>query len=242
MAKAKTKSNQKFGWHFLPKNKKLKYGDDRKVEVGKPLSISKGEKPKVCNTGMHASEKIAQAAQYNAGPVLCRVIVSGDLDTSAADKFCGRTRTVIWMKELTAADMTAAIVAAGSTVGSYTDQDSLVHRLNSCTDWKLNSTLEAWAKKNGWDDTKQQQVLPTFEKPSLTKDVVLSLLSDRMVRTKHEILKQLGDAYDLTSNDSYNDDAFDEIIEDLKNYPSKVHVVEEFTKNQADGYLKVNRR
>lgn len=67
MPMANKKKDSKLGWHFLPADMKLKYGDGRKAEVGKALSIPKDTKPWVCNEGMHASEKIHNAAQFKVG-------------------------------------------------------------------------------------------------------------------------------------------------------------------------------
>ena len=110
MAKTSLKSKtpaSMLGWHFIRKDRTLGYKDGRTVEVGERLEmqyrswatdriIKTPQFPCVCQTGMHASERIIQAFTY---PLksndlwLCRVLVEGDLQ-KGDDKFCGRFRTV----------------------------------------------------------------------------------------------------------------------------------------------------
>ena len=79
-------------WHFLPVDKKLRYGDEREVKVGETLGIPNRIPPKLCRYGMHASVKLFDALQYAPGPILCRVLVTGKT-TVGRDKIAGLSRT-----------------------------------------------------------------------------------------------------------------------------------------------------
>lgn len=102
---------RKLGWHWIDRSRKLGYQDGRKVEVGERLEmLERGDAtkrpPQVCGYGMHASSKISDAAEYHKGPILCRVVVTGSIDAPSDDnKFCGRYRKVLWMAEITMADL-----------------------------------------------------------------------------------------------------------------------------------------
>ncbi len=81
-------------WHFLAKDKKLGYGDNRLIRKNHVYKC-KGELS-LCNNGMHGSRRIVDALRYASGPIICKVdlikpIKHGD------DKCCARGRKVIWM-------------------------------------------------------------------------------------------------------------------------------------------------
>ena len=82
------------GWHFLPADRKLRWGTREYVIPGKAYTAT-GD-IKICNNGMHASETIWDALHNAPGPVLCRVNVTGELQHHD-DKFVGRSRHVLWM-------------------------------------------------------------------------------------------------------------------------------------------------
>jgi len=98
------------GWHFLQADKKLAYGDERLVKVGKRMEMSWRDssghirrnpvRPELCAGGMHACQHLRNVIGYAAGPILCRVTVDTDLDISSG-KFCGRFRTVEAMVDMT---------------------------------------------------------------------------------------------------------------------------------------------
>ncbi len=234
---ATNKTNVKLGWHFLPADRKLSEGDGRTVSLGQTLTMkyNSTETPACCSYGMHASERISQAAKFEKGPVLCRVEVWGNIDTNH-DKFCGRHRRVIWWKELTKAEM--AQLAGGSAKGysASNSEDNLLRGMRYGMDFDKNA--EALAKKHGWDDAKNA-VNPVGDTPrfvqikeKLSDDTVVSLLDKRFVRTRAEIEKQLGNVFDM----SESDDVFDDL-----EYDSRVHVIEDFTKDGARGYLRTAR-
>jgi len=97
-------------WHFIGKDRKLSYGDDRIVEVGKTLSVEGEVRPgwsvfdKVNGifnkvNGMHASTSLAETinSSPNDATVLCMVEVFGDISKYDRDDsiICGRHRTAL---------------------------------------------------------------------------------------------------------------------------------------------------
>src|SRR3972149_3669907 len=81
-------------WHFLPADLRLGNGDGREVRVGETL---RHDGPLVlCESGLHASERILDALGYATGPVISRVRCGGGVLRDAAKLVC-RERTVEWM-------------------------------------------------------------------------------------------------------------------------------------------------
>ena len=227
--------DQKLGWHFLPSNMKLEYGDNRMVQTGLTLEMKNSSSlmPKVCKQGMHASVKPSQAAGFTKGPVLCRVLVEGDLSEDSS-KFCGRRRTVIWHKELTVKDLQAAIRAAGGKVSSSDTKAHLVDVMGSYANDKLNAWLEDWAKKNGCTDQlpKTIKVAPVVIKPKLTKELVKAALSSRVVRTEKELAESLiVDQFENGASD------LSQAISDLRYDGSVCRVTNYKKKSYEDGYV-----
>jgi hypothetical protein len=85
-------------WHFLPNDKKLRYGNEKgiraKVKEGQTLKF-KGE-PILCQRGLHASVRLIDALQYAPGDILCRVELSGTI-VHGDDKVVATERKVLWM-------------------------------------------------------------------------------------------------------------------------------------------------
>jgi hypothetical protein len=65
-------------WYFAEENKRLRYGDNRKIVVGESHHFN-GE-PKLCERGLHGSVRILDALQYAPGPMVYRVELSGTMD------------------------------------------------------------------------------------------------------------------------------------------------------------------
>ena len=84
------------GWHFLPADRRLRWGSREVVEAGRTY---RAEGPLVmCRNGMHASKRALDALQYAPGPVVSRVELLGErLD--ASDKSCARERSVLWIAD-----------------------------------------------------------------------------------------------------------------------------------------------
>lgn len=170
---SKRKPRPRLGWHFLSADRLLRYGDGRRVEVGTELSIATGASPVLCSYGMHASPRIVDALRNHRGPVLCRVVVRGDIQTDRRmypDKFCGRSRRVLWMrsvpkdvfvKALRAVECDRVYVLTGRrsnyvsvgskrvTTAAAADQLSQETRNDSKKLRIAESVLKGWALSNG---------------------------------------------------------------------------------------------
>ena len=85
-------------WHFLADDYRLKYGDRRKVQAGSRL-VYDGV-PKLCCRGFHGSRRVIDALQYAPGPIVCRVVISGDI-VEGDDKLVGGTREILWTLDAT---------------------------------------------------------------------------------------------------------------------------------------------
>lgn len=228
-----SKETKKLGWHFLPASKKLTYGDGRKVRVGSTVTMKGNLKPVCCNHGMHASEKVSQAANFGRGPVLTRVEVWGGIN-SQGDKFCGRHRRVLWMKEITmraARSIMKSMDSNSSLV--YTDVVGLLKELATSDSVAFNLAVERWAKRNGLG-TPTPAAAPT--RPPLQEKDLLKLLAPRIVRTKKEILRDMGGFYDLASPVDYVD-AFDQLVSSC----SRIRIVVNIDGRGSLGYVLLSK-
>src|SRR5579875_2306739 len=80
------------GWHFTDRTERLRFGDGRKVIVGKKLTID-GE-PMLCRHGLHATPTVLDALRDAPGPILHRVKLSGNIVYSPElAKACATERT-----------------------------------------------------------------------------------------------------------------------------------------------------
>ena len=64
-------------WYFAPADKRLAHGDGRKIILGRTHKVKGAVVP--CKSGLHASVSARDALTYNAGPVLYRVELSGEI-------------------------------------------------------------------------------------------------------------------------------------------------------------------
>jgi hypothetical protein len=85
-------------WHFLPDDRRLRWGTREVVEVGKPIKVE--GKIELCSHGLHASIKTLDALNYAPGPIICRVELSGDI-IKGNDKLVASERTVLSMADAT---------------------------------------------------------------------------------------------------------------------------------------------
>jgi hypothetical protein len=88
--------NTMLGWHFLPVDRRLRYGDGRTVEAGATYTVPSDLPLSLCNYGLHASERIINALGNAPGPVICRVALDPPVLTKE-DKACAYSRRVIAM-------------------------------------------------------------------------------------------------------------------------------------------------
>lgn len=63
-------------WHFAQSDRKLRFGDDRIIEVGSRFTCN-GDL-EMCKNGLHASVSIVDALSYAPGPILSRVVLTGE--------------------------------------------------------------------------------------------------------------------------------------------------------------------
>lgn len=224
------KSDLKLAWHWLPEDGKLAYNDNRKVVVGQTLSIPDHQYPDPCYRGMHASEVITDALQFNRGPILCRVEVWGDLKEQG-DKVSARHRKVIWMHKFTKAEVKAFCkeMGYGPTDGDWTD---LSDAANQDTDQAI-AWLESFAAQFGCPGLKPTKkvkvdITPKFEKPELTVEILKGLLSTHIVQGENELKARVKDIYQM--------DDFDDLIDEL-GYDDDVCAVDGWrqTKNSFGG-------
>ena len=85
-------------WHFLPADRRLRYGDGRQVRPGRTYR-AKG--PLVmCKKGMHCCRRLLDALDYARGPIVCRVEADAER-LEKNDKICARSRKVLWAFDAT---------------------------------------------------------------------------------------------------------------------------------------------
>ena len=87
-----------FGWHFLQKDRRLRWGTQEVVETGKTYTV-KG-KLEMCYNGLHASARAIDALLYAPGPIVCRVELLGKR-IDEEDKSVAQKRRVIVMADAT---------------------------------------------------------------------------------------------------------------------------------------------
>ena len=80
-------------WYFSNEDKKLRYGDDRPIEVG-VTHDAKAAPLELCAYGLHASQNILHALQYAPGHILWEVELGGKI-LVGDDKMCATHRTYL---------------------------------------------------------------------------------------------------------------------------------------------------
>jgi len=87
-------------WHFLHQNCRLSHGDGRLIRPGTTVTVP--GPPVLYARGLHASRRVMNALQLAPGPVVCRVVVSGEIvKVEEVDTFVGTRRYVEWMLDAT---------------------------------------------------------------------------------------------------------------------------------------------
>lgn len=93
------RNNQIEAWHFLPEDRRLRFGRRMLVRPGNTFTATK-RSLELCAYGLHASERAYDALKYAPGPVICRVMLTG-AHLRGEDKLCAEYRTVLWMADAT---------------------------------------------------------------------------------------------------------------------------------------------
>lgn len=83
-------------WHFMPADRKLRYGDGREVKPGVKLVVDC--EPVLCQSGLHGSLRAIDALSYAQGNVVSRTEHSGVI-AMGNDKLVSTERTHIWMAD-----------------------------------------------------------------------------------------------------------------------------------------------
>jgi len=81
-------------WHFINADRRLGYGDGRKVIKGRTYKYKGKEPIELCKRGMHASIKPLDALKYAKSNIICRVELSGQI-IKGDDKCVASERKVI---------------------------------------------------------------------------------------------------------------------------------------------------
>ena len=79
-------------FYFADDSRKLRYGDNRPIEVGTTHTVE--GTPKLCSNGLHASVNILDAVSYAPGHHLYLVELSGEMDVGDG-KVSAQSRTYI---------------------------------------------------------------------------------------------------------------------------------------------------
>lgn len=86
-------------WHFLKEDGCLQFSPFSRVKPGKKLTAT--EQPlKLCAYGLHASLRPIDALAHAPGPIVCRVMLSGEI-LEGDDKLCATERTCLWLGDAT---------------------------------------------------------------------------------------------------------------------------------------------
>lgn len=139
-------------WHFLPADRRLRWGSRELVEVGSVTRMTwpyrnEDDKedyhgPATCSAGLHASRRAIDALQYAPGPICCRVRLSGriveDTDKAAADE-----RHVLAMADVTKILHEFACRCAESALKATKVEDPRA--------WKAIEVKRAWLRGEAFD-------------------------------------------------------------------------------------------
>lgn len=143
----KTVDTTKLGWHWLSRDKKLCYRDDREVVVGEKLHFLIGGRspdinytPTLCRSGMHASPTPAHGLKYAASTLLSRVIVYDvNPDSSAFDKFVGKARTVVEIQDTRKALINIRLELLDLLAEHYSKRRDLLKRVRAARSYAARS-------------------------------------------------------------------------------------------------------
>ena len=142
------------GWHFSTGT--LRYGDGRAIVVGETHEVS--GPLKLCERGLHASERIIDALYYAPGPMIYRVRLHGEVLRGNDDKACATHRTYLAgcdatdILRLFARQCALDVIhlwGAPSIVREYlkTGDESIREAAQEAA-WAARAAREAWGKQN----------------------------------------------------------------------------------------------
>ena len=79
-------------WYFSDESRKLRYNDGREIKLGVTHTVD--GKPKLCEHGLHASERLIDALKYAPGVIVWYVELDGKMDVGD-DKIAAQKRTYL---------------------------------------------------------------------------------------------------------------------------------------------------
>lgn len=136
------------GWHVLPKDMKLCFGDGRIAVPGAWIQLTDMKLPVIlCSHGLHASRKVTDALFFarilgdmnTRRIMLCRVRIGGETEEDH-DKFCGQYRKILWCFDIRKV-LKAYMLKMGVSKSSIR-RDGILHAM-----WRFDTHSEdAWIK------------------------------------------------------------------------------------------------
>ena len=132
-------------WHFLPTDRRLRYGGDTLVEAGHTYTTD--QLPVLCESGLHASTEPLDALGYAPGPIICRVDIGGEI-VDGGDKIVGTERIVIWMGDATDCLRHFARLCALDVTYLWDAPDVVLRYLHTG-----DESIRAAARDAAWDAT-----------------------------------------------------------------------------------------
>jgi len=132
-------------WHFVSDDRKLGYGDGRKVRKGITHKVK--VEPILCQQGLHASIRAIDAIQYAPGNVVSRIIIGGEI-IKGDDKIVGTERTYLWVADAEDTLREFARWCALEVIGLWDAPDIVVEYLRTGDE---SIRVAAWDARDAWD-------------------------------------------------------------------------------------------
>lgn len=133
-------------WHWLPEDRRLRYGDGRMVRPGETYRHEGAVE--LCRSGMHASVGALDALSYAPGPIVCRVELRGEV-VRGDDKVVASERHVLWTADATPALHRFARACALDVVHLW-DAPPVVMRYLRTGDESLRAAASAASSDATW--------------------------------------------------------------------------------------------
>ena len=140
-------------WHFLPKDRHIRWGTKEEVKVGQTLKVN--GPVKLCTWGLHASIKPINALSYAPGPIACLVELSGEIKEDT-DKLVATERTCLAMTDATDLLRNFARASALSVLHLWGAPDIVISYLITGNK-ELRNAARAAARDAAWDAAQSEQ-------------------------------------------------------------------------------------
>ena len=133
-------------WHFLNVDRRFGYDDGNLAEPGYVYSV-KGP-VKLCSWGLHASKRAIDALEYAPGPIVGRVVLSGEI-VHGDDKIVATHREYLWIADATETLRAFARWSALQVIDHW-DAPDVVRRYLESGDESLRDAARAAAWDAAW--------------------------------------------------------------------------------------------